>query len=749
MSQQPTLCYEFGPFRLDTAQRILLRDGQHISLTPKAYETLFALVENSGRIMDKEYLLNRVWPDTFIEEMTLAKNISTLRKVLAEGNGIREYIETIPKRGYRFAAEVKAVENESATLIREEQTFLQNGGEEENLALRSVRLLPAAGTVQANNGQYHRSIPTEKSGENANGLLHPKRAFVLGGTVVILVIIGIIFGSRQRQNQSNNLSTQTPPQTVKLHPLTNSGNITTAAISPDGKYVAYARLDSGQQSLWLRQTAIASHVQIAPPVQASYSGLTFTPDGNYLYYVKDAALYQMPVLGGTTKKLIAKVAGAVTFSPNGQQLAFVRDDQNQGETAIIKVNTDGSGEQKLAQRQRPSLIFGSAAWTPDGGSITFSATNADASGGQVSLFSVRIADGTETELTSQRWRHIPSLAWLADASGLILTARDRDSAAGSPYQVWHLAYPSGEARRITNDLQGYRSLSLTADAQTLITVQENRLINLWTTTPEDPARAQQIVAKIGPDHEPHNIGWTSDGKIVYTSSANGNEDIWLTESDGSNLKQITMAPHSDDNPAASPDGRYIVFRSQDHRSGASAIWRMDSDGGNLKQLIGGNWPDCSSDGQWVFYTTNQSGISTVWKIAMEGGTPIQLTTKHSVRPAVSPDGKMFACLYKKDLGDGPAVLAIIPAEGGEPIQYFEHILTPVRWTPDGRAVTYIDTREGVSNLWSQPLAGGPLRPLTSFQSETIFSFAWSRDGNRLALVRGLVSKDIVLISNFR
>ena len=221
---------------------------------------------------------------------------------------------------------------------------------------------------------------------------------------------------------------------------------------------------------------------------------------------------------------------------------------------------------------------------------------------------MRVMDGTETAITPQRWRHVRRLAWLSDASGLVMIARDRASAAASPYQVWHLSYPSGEARRITNDLQGYRSVSLTADSRALITVQEYRLINLWSTMPGEPALAKQIVSKIGPDYEQHNVCWTSDGKIAYTSSANGNEDIWLTEPDGRNLKQLTTAPHSDDNPAVSSDGRYIVFRSLDHRSGASAIWRMDFDGSNLKQLTGGNWPDCSTDGRWVFYTTNRSGV---------------------------------------------------------------------------------------------------------------------------------------------
>jgi len=110
-SDEPTTTlYAFGPFRLDPAERILQRDGQAIPLTPKAFETLVVLVERGSHVVEKEELLRRVWPDTFVEEATLTQNISTLRKALGDATESSRYIETVPKVGYRFVQPVQRLE---------------------------------------------------------------------------------------------------------------------------------------------------------------------------------------------------------------------------------------------------------------------------------------------------------------------------------------------------------------------------------------------------------------------------------------------------------------------------------------------------------------------------------------------------------------------------------------------------------------------------------------------------------------
>jgi TolB protein len=186
---------------------------------------------------------------------------------------------------------------------------------------------------------------------------------------------------------------------------------------------------------------------------------------------------------------------------------------------------------------------------------------------------------------------------------------------------------------------------------------------------------------------------------------------------------------------------------------------MDNDGGNLKQLTSGNldWnPDISADGKWVVYVSSRSGKETLWRVPINGGEPTQLTQKHGVAPSISPDGKLVAFQSYDDQAYKTRV-AIMPFEGGEPTKILD--ISPARtplggptslcWAPDGQAITYVDTRNGVSNIWSQPLSVGPPKQLTHFNSDQIFWFAQSRDGKQLALSRGNQTSDVVLISNFR
>ncbi len=175
----------------------------------------------------------------------------------------------------------------------------------------------------------------------------------------------------------------------------------------------------------------------------------------------------------------------------------------------------------------------------------------------------------------------------------------------------------------------------------------------------------------------------------------------------------------------------------------------------MKQLTNGSGefvPVFSSDGKWVIYNSRESGKITLWRIPFDGGEPKQLTDKHSYNISVSPDGKWLTAAYREDAPNSPDKIAVFPFEGGQPVKIFDNIPTReqhIYWTPDSRALIYIDTRGGISNLWSQPIDGGEPQQITDFKQERIFSYDYSRDGKQLVLSRGEINNDVVIVSNFK
>ena len=552
-----------------------------------------------------------------------------------------------------------------------------------------------------------------------------------------------------------------PFQTVKISNLTTIGHNTHAAISPDGKYVAHVVEDQGKESLLVRQVATTNSQQVVAPADVRYVGLTFSTDGNFIYCTvresdkdQEGALYQVPVQAGSTppRKLLTNIDTAITASPDGKQFAYGATNSLAKESALMIANTDGTGAYALVTKNGPQFgdlpwRFSNPSWSPDGKVIAYGRRmKAPPDWGPQGVYEVSVRDGSEKPITSHQWRQLGRVAWLNDGSGLIITAAE----SFGLFQIWHVSYPGGEARRITNDdSKNYGGVSLTTDASLLATTQQDEQSSIWIAPDGDVSRAQRITR--GRYEGRYGVAWTPDDRIVYHSFASGNEDIWIMNADGSGQSRLTVNPGADDDCClVSPDGRYIVFRSQ--RGDDTTIWRMDSDGGNAKPLISsGNQPTVTPDGRWVIYHR----LGRLWKVSIDGGESAQLIVRGRggyQSPAISPDGKLIACHYRDDPNTSPR-LAIISSQGGQPIKLFDiHpvMLRPLRafqWTRDGQAITYIKTTDGVSNIWSQPLNGDSPKPLTDFKSDSIFSFHfhWSRDRKQLVYSRGFVTSDVVLI----
>jgi serine/threonine protein kinase len=542
-------------------------------------------------------------------------------------------------------------------------------------------------------------------------------------------------------------------ETMKITRITSDGKSRVSVISPDGKYVVHAVIASGLQSLWTLQLASRSEVQIVPPDDVIFHGLSFSPDGNYVYFISAPTknylfktLYQVPVLGGAPRKILADVDSPVAFSPDGSRIAYVRVNPEMDRVDLLTNNTGASDEHVISTRKIRELYFplSRLAWSPDGKSIILSAR---ADQDRSTLVEVPLAGGPEKTLTTRNWTWVENPIWLADHSGLVFTASEAGSNAE---QLWLLPYPAGEARRITNDPNSYRSVSLSADSRMIIASQNETTSNLWVAPEGKTELAHRITSndKDGAD----GLAWTPDGHIVFTSYRSENLDLWMTDGDGFNLRQLTHGEGSNFEPSVSRDGSTIVFVST--RSGTESIWKMDIDGGNPVQL-GRNslalFPKITPAGKDVVYGSWMG--QGIFKIPVTGGEQIQLLSDSAFQPSVSPDGKLLAVTKRRT--DPPGnYLDILPLAGGPSIRQFDIPVlsmtgTQLSWTPDSKGVIFLDSRDGVGNLWLQPLAGGKPRQITDFSSDRIYSFDWSTDGKQLVVARGNSSSDIVMISNFR
>jgi serine/threonine protein kinase/Tol biopolymer transport system component len=553
-------------------------------------------------------------------------------------------------------------------------------------------------------------------------------------------------------------------QSMKLTRLTATGKSTQAAISPDGKIVAYVVNDAGQRSLWIRQVATSRNLQIVEPSDVNYNGVTVTPDANFVYYVtaKQNApvqeLYQISVLGGTPKKITTDVDSPVTFSPDGKRFAFTRGEPNKGEMSLLIANADGTGEKRIAARKTPAF-YEIPAWSPDGTIIACSAGDSFV-GKVMSVVAVNPDNGAEKPMTAEKWLGVGTLSWLPDGSGLVMIAADQESRLS---QLWHVSYPDGATKRLTNDLNNYVGVSIAGQSDSLVTVRYDQSSYVWVMQSAnapppgapnskgfalDASQARQITSG-GAKY--YSCAWTPDGRIVYAADASGTRDLWIMDQDGSHQKQLTSDAGSNFQPEVSPDGRYIVFVS-DRNSGKQNIWRMDSDGSHPTQLTNTELnrnPLVTPDGKWIVYTSMGRVSPTIWKMPIEGGTAVQIVDKYSTTPSISPDGKFIACYYWDETPESQLAIAIVPFEGGAPIKKFNLPSMFVRWSPDGRGLVYIDNRGGVSNLWMQPLDEGQPVQLTNFQTDQIFYFDWSPDGKQLSLARGTATSDVVLFSDLK
>jgi eukaryotic-like serine/threonine-protein kinase len=601
---------------------------------------------------------------------------------------------------------------------------------------------------------------SEASAGTGRSVARRKRILVAGLAVGLAFIAALAYGlyrfttSKSHHARFENLKTTR---------LTTTGQVYDIALSPDGKYIAYANGGSKQVSLRLRQVATSQERELVQiEASAKLGNLAFSPDGNYVYYTTATdptsfltALHRVSTLGGAPRKLAAGgVRSPVSFSPDGQRLVFVRGHSSTVSSELIIANSDGTNEQVLATVKVPQQFLDYPAWSPDGKIIACPFLNA---ANTRVLAAVAVEGGQQTIIGAETWDELFRSSWLPDSSGLVVSARK----SGETLQLWFISYPSGAARQLTHDLNDYYSNSLSADGRTLLALYSDSKASIWIAPGDKPEQAREttsVIRRANADWVRAGLSWTPDNRLLYTTDIQNATTLWTMDASGGDLKQLPVPEGmpSISSPKMTPDGRYLLFAAR-HKD-VAGIWRMDADGGNLRQLVtlqkAQLLVDCSPDSQWIVYVNTMPGQGwRLWKMSIDGGEPVQLTDFLATWPSISPDGKQIACSYSDQGTEGRAAnFGLISFDGGPATKIAKqpHSATfpnyQFKWMPDGRAVAFLDQREGVPNIWMVPISGGEPRPLTRFKSDGVIAFAWSRDGKWLAFSRISATTDVVLLS---
>jgi DNA-binding winged helix-turn-helix (wHTH) protein/Tol biopolymer transport system component len=708
----------FGAFEVDQVEGRLYKRGVPLRIENHPFLVLLALLDRPDAIVTREELQRRIWGDGtnvgFDDGLNAA--VRKLRAALGDAADSPLFIETVPKKGYRFIAPLSGANGSSSPHGHDP---VESGPDRETRLVPDISQDPGKTRVQ--------NFPRASS---------PKRSQLVALGVILLfatMIAVLVFWRGGRPEWlASGFSTLQARRLEGVH----TGQ--SLALSPDGHYVAYVRSAGRMSSVRLRQVSNAGEVEILPPREAFYVGLTISPDGNELYFVRTdeddfiyKSLYRMPILGGPTQRLIEDIDSPVSFSPDGLRFVFARFRPATSTLEIRTANADGSREELFTEF--PGYAWGctcqAATWSPDGRTIAV-AFRGILNPSQSSLYIVDVATRRADEVHSGSGC-IGRLVWTPDNELTFFHGSD----------LWTMKDRVGTVRRVAGyggSLGGQMDLS--RDGQTAIATGYQVSEGLWSVPVQPVSAAKQLISG---DASLDSVDEMIDGRVLVTKE---DSSIWTTKADGSDWQSVTNVRGK-----GKVCGQFVLVRMR----GDGSLVRMRADGTGAMTLAHSptQTETCSLKGDSVFYVT-RAQPHQIMRIALDGGNPVTIAkipkgVMESL--SISPDGSFLAYTYYN--GNNPKNgFAVLRTRDAKLIQRTEGPKLGIytfQWAPDAKSIDYLSGEDQRAEVWEQPLVGGKLRRITHFGSGYVSDFHWSRDGKRLLVVWGPVREDVVLLSGLR
>lgn len=611
----------------------------------------------------------------------------------------------------------------------------------------------------------HQSISSDKLNQTNSSPVQQSQAFRKRNWVIpigivclaILIAIGAWFYRPAVATDWNSLEVST---------LEGSDKAFAPTISADGKYLAFINYENGKKSLAVRQIATGSTVPIVSSLESGgFLQPTFSPDGNHIYYIIAergmGTLYQIPSLGGTAKKIVQDIDSRVTFSPDGKQIAFMRRNAENGLNSVIIANNDGTNEQIfITSNDLNAKRIYEIAWAPKENQLLVASMEEFLIDELIKskLFLVSVKDKTIRQFGEREWLNASSFQWTKDGLSVLMLAR---SGTQEPSQIWQVSYPDGkEVRRITNDSNGFELMSYAPEAGIITASKNTTISSLWTFNPTNK-ELNQVTSDSKNLVGAGGIAFYPDGKLLVSKIDGNKANLWTFDADGKNEKQFTSEEGFNSQASVSADGKYVVYAST--RTKFYSIWRTDFEGKNPTQLT---IPTDSYDSKPIILHDNKTVIferrsadftkSTLMKISLDGGEATALfpqETAMQMFPSISNDGKLLAIStseFDKTNNKFNREIKIYAVNEGGIGELKHQIKTSLgyyyRFSPDNKNLTYIN-QQGVDNIYNFPMDDTQPKPITNFSSGHILNFAWTKEGKKLYIVRGIINNEVVLLKN--
>lgn len=767
--------YEFGMFRLDVADRQLKRAGEPVPLAPKVYELLVFMLANYGQPISKEVLLRNVWPDSFVSDENLSRHISTLRKALNEGGDGQKFIETLPKFGYRFTEQVRVVSPTS------EPAWTACAPAETIASVLERDALPASVPEQADAREVALAaswVTQTKARPNAQPvsrfrILAPLGADGKGDVVVaedvqlvrafpkrralvfslsLLGMLGFVFGLYNWAKPKPEPRTALQPT---IAPVTSyQGRENYPAFSPDDRQLAFTwdGAQGGNPDVYVKLLGTETPLRLTTHPAEEVSPI-WSPDGLSIAFMRitksGAGIYQVPALGGPERELLAGFwsdwttipSGRLSWSPDGQFIAFAGTDKAaHSDLHLYLLSLNGLAKRELTATDEDDRC---PVFSPDGQTLAFIR-------GWDEIYLLPVRGGEARRLTFDGKR-IYGLVWTPDGREIIFSS----ARSGSP-MLWKIAVAGGTPEALQPGGEQVSTLALNHQGQHLVYTQNVRDMNLWQLelpdSPGAPAKPKLPALFNSSTRQESQPQFSPDGKqVVFVSLRSGHWELWLCDDRGQNLVQLTAlnGPFVA-SPRWSPDGSQIAFESRANQQQPD-IYVIAANGGKAPRRLtleatGEIRPAWSRDGQWLYFSSNRSGESQLWKQPVAGGPAVQLTQQGGREAYESPDGQF---LYYTRSPNEPGLWRV-PVNGGEETRVLEQ----------GRQGAWAMHPQGLYLVNPASKSPGTIEffsftterkvRLAEFEKDDLYGFSVSPDARRLVWSQiDRNESDLVRVENFR